>query len=488
MSEENRYDPFGTSSEENKDNPVTETTDTPPVTEIPQQQPEEIRVNEPAVRPETPSYSSYEAPRREYGYDPRYTPQNNNLYGVPNGYNSPYSYQSHGYNPDFDRPETPKKKKKKGNGGLVAACIILSLLCGFAGAFGGMYLYNEQFAKEAAGNNATSNPTGGTSVFYESIDRELPESVTRAGTVAAVAEIALPSVVEIRTEAVVNNSFYGQYVTEGAGSGVIISTDGYIVTNNHVISGASNITVRLTTGEEHNAKLIGTDAQTDIAVIKIEKNDLIPAVFGDSSKLVIGELTVAIGNPLGELGGTVTDGIISALDREITVEGENMVLLQTNAAVSPGNSGGGLFNANGELIGVVNAKSSGSSVEGLGFAIPVNTAKTIIKDLIEKGHVTGRPSIGITIIEVTTDYQRYMYNVPAYGVYIQKAINQEFKSGDRIIAIDGNSISTSSDIKSVINNHQVGDKVTVTVARNNKIVDVEVTLIDSAENTLTTEN
>ncbi len=424
---------------------------------------------------------SYSQPKYNTGYyssSPGYTPSG-----------SMYSYPSHqnGYSETLNNNAPKKKeKKKKGGAGLVICCVLISLLCGAAGAFGGLYLYNEHFAEEMS-TNAGNTSHGGSSVIFEAIDRELPESTTQAGTVATVAKTALPSVVEIRTEAVVNNSFYGQYVTEGAGSGVIISTDGYIVTNNHVISGASNINVRLTNGDEYKATLIGTDAQTDIAVIKVDAKDLTPAVFGDSSKLVIGELTVAIGNPLGELGGTVTDGIVSALDREITVEGENMILLQTNAAVSPGNSGGGLFNANGELIGIVNAKSSGSSVEGLGFAIPVNTAKTIIKDLIEKGHVTGRPSIGITIIEVTTDYQRYMYNVSDYGVYIQKALNEEFKSGDRIIAIDGNSVSTSSDIKSIINNHNVGDKVTVTVSRKHKIVDIEVTLIDSSENSLTTE-
>lgn len=429
------------------------------------------------TQPSNPSY---------YNFDNQPNPNNNYNYGYSS---APQQNQRYGYSnlpPQTPYGQEKTQKKKKSNAGLVIACIILSLVCGIAGALGGMYLYDE-FIAETPDNNVSNTPTGGNSVFYESIDRELPETTTQAGTVATVAAVALPSVVEIRTEAVVNNSFYGQYVTEGAGSGVIITTDGYIVTNNHVISGASNITVRLTNGDEHKATLIGTDAQTDIAVIKIEATDLIPAVFGDSSKLVIGELTVAIGNPLGELGGTVTDGIISALDREITVEGENMILLQTNAAVSPGNSGGGLFNAKGELIGVVNAKSSGSSVEGLGFAIPINTAKTIIKDLIENGYVTGRPSIGITIIEVTSDYQRFMYNVPDYGVYIQNALNEEFKSGDRIIAIDGNSVSTSSDIKSIINGHKVGDKVTVTVSRKNKIVDVEVTLIDSAENTLTTK-
>lgn len=399
----------------------------------------------------------------------------NTIYSAPS---NPYYYQQ----APIQQPTKPKKKKRKG-AGLVVCCIALSLVCGFIGAFGGMYLYNTLSPK---GTETGGKGQNGGTVIYESVDKEIPESVKDAGTVATVAQNCLPSVVEITTEAVVNNSFYGQYVTEGAGSGVVISKDGYIVTNNHVVSGSSNIKVRLSNGDEHKAKLIGTDAQSDIAVIKIDVAGLTPATYGDSKKLVIGELTVAIGNPLGELGGTVTDGIISALDREITVEGEKMILLQTNAAVSPGNSGGGLFNSNGELIGIVNAKSSGDSIEGLGFAIPINTAKTIIQDLIEKGHVTGRPSIGITIVEVTTDYQRFMYGVSDYGVYIQSAISEELKSGDRIIAIDGNSVSTSSDIKSVLNNHKVGDEVTITISRKNKIVDVKITLIDSADNNLDT--
>ena len=421
------------------------------------------------------------------------TPTQNNLYhtdyystqNTSNQTNTMYSSpaNSYGYgNYSYAQPvQKVKKQKRKYGSGIVFCCIVLSILCGFAGAFGGMYVYNRLIPKNA--NTNTTN-AGGSTVVYQASENDIPESVAQAGTVASVAKTALPSVVEIRTEAVVNNSFYGQYVTEGAGSGVIISKDGYIVTNNHVVSGSSNIKVRLSNGDEYTAKLIGTDSQTDIAVIKIDANNLQPAVFGDSSKLIIGEITVAIGNPLGELGGTVTDGIISALDREITVEGENMVLLQTNAAVSPGNSGGGLFDSNGYLIGIVNAKSSGSDIEGLGFAIPINTAKPIIEDLIEKGHVTGRPSIGITIVDVTTDYQRFMYGVSDFGVYIQNAISEEFKSGDRIIAIDGNSVSVSSDIKSVLNGHKVGDEITVTVSRKNKLIDVKVTLIDSVDNTL----
>ena len=160
---------------------------------------------------------------------------------------------------------------------------------------------------------------------------------------------------EVTTSSVQTNGIFAQYVTEGAGSGVIISEDGYILTNNHVIEGQSSIKVTTSDGQEYDATVVGTDDKTDIAVLKIEASGLTPAVIGDSDSLVVGETAVAVGNPLGELGGTVTDGIISALDREVTVEGKNMTLLQTSAAVSPGNSGGGLFNEKGELVGFVNA-------------------------------------------------------------------------------------------------------------------------------------
>ena len=415
------------------------------------------------------TYNQQPAPAYTTGYFSSADKKENTTSGM---YSYPENNQS--------AQNTPTQKKKKGHLGLIFACIILSLACGLGGAIGGMYVYDTFFAIP---NEPTDTVGGGNTVIYESADSKVPTTVVEAGTVAAVAQAALPSVVEIRTEAVANNTFYGQYVTEGAGSGVIISRDGYIVTNNHVVSGASNITVRLTNGAEHQATLVGTDAQTDVAVIKINAEGLTPAIYGNSDNLIIGEITVAIGNPLGELGGTVTDGIISALDREITVEGENMVLLQTNAAVSPGNSGGGLFNSKGELIGIVNAKSSGENIEGLGFAIPINTAKPIISDLIEKGYVTGRPSIGVSVIEITTDYQKYMYKVSEFGVYIQSTVNPELKTGDRIIAIDGNTVSTFAEIKAIIKQHKVGDKITVTVSRQNKIIDVNITLIDSSENT-----
>ena len=203
-------------------------------------------------------------------------------------------------------------------------------------------------------------------------------------SISEVVELVADTVVEITTTNLVTDRFYGQYVTSGAGSGVIISENGYIITNHHVIDGARSITVRLTDGSEFSAALVGSDADKDVAVIKISANGLNAAVLGSSASLVVGQEVVAIGNPLGSLGGTVTDGIISALDRTVVVDGHQMTLMQTNAAINPGNSGGGLFNRAGELIGIVNAKQSDTGIEGLGFAIPIDiaweTAEAIVSE------------------------------------------------------------------------------------------------------------
>ena len=214
-------------------------------------------------------------------------------------------------------------------------------------------------------------------------------SSVSATTTSEIVKKTADSVVEIATEGVVTGNFAQQYVTKGAGSGVIISADGYIITNHHVIEDAKTIKVTLRDGQtSYDATLIGSDEDNDIALLKVNAEGLTPATFGDSSSLAVGDYVVAIGNPLGTLGGTVTDGIISALAREVTIEGKNMTLLQTNAQISPGNSGGGLFNANGELVGVVNAKDSATEVEGIAFAIPINNVIDLIKDLQNYGYVS----------------------------------------------------------------------------------------------------
>ena len=373
---------------------------------------------------------------------------------------------------------------RKGNGKalktlLVAVlCVCLSLGSGLFGA----YLVTDRGGEtsQPGGTAPVQTPVSGalgTAVIGNSDSSDLTSAASK-GIYASVAAKVKPTVVEITTEQVVNGSYFQQYISSGAGSGVLISADGYIITNNHVIEGATKVMVRLTSGTEYEAKVIGSDAQGDIAVIKIEEKDLPYAVVGDSSTLVVGEEVLAIGNPLGALGGSVTNGIISALDREITIDSQKMQLLQTNAAINPGNSGGGLFNMNGELIAIVNAKSSGPAIEGLGFAIPINYAYDIAKELIDNGYVTGRPSLGISYIEID-DYMDLMrYRVNSYGIYVYDGGSTDLKNGDRMIKLGDYEVTNSATLKSAIQSYKVGDTVTITVVRGGVYTDISVTLIE----------
>ncbi|MGN1130090.1 MAG: S1C family serine protease, partial [Ruminococcus sp.] len=291
---------------------------------------------------------------------------------------------------------------------------------------------------------------------------------------AMVVEKAAESVVEITTEAVVTGSFSQQYIQQGAGSGVIISEDGYIVTNYHVIEDASQISVTLRNEKEYTkVEIVGIYEAGDIALLKIDSKDsFTPAVFGDSSKLNVGDYAVAIGNPLGQLGGTVTDGIISALDRKVTIDDETMNLLQTNAEISPGNSGGGLFDGNGELIGIVNAKSSQSSSEGLGFAIPINDVVDVLSDLKEYGYVKGQIDLGMSLSDVTSTAQAWMYGANKTGVYVtsvnigSNAEKAGFQAGDIIQEVNGTKVTSTQEVNDIIKTLKVGDTVTFKVYRN----------------------
>jgi serine protease Do len=295
-------------------------------------------------------------------------------------------------------------------------------------------------------------------------------------SVADAAASVKQTVVEITTESVVRNAWVGQYVQDGAGSGVIVSTDGYIVTNYHVISEARSATVRLANGKTYTASLKGADAKPDLAILKIDATGLTPAVYGDSSKLVVGQTSIAVGNPLGELGGTVTCGIISALDREINIDGESMTLLQTDASVSPGNSGGGLFNLSGELIGVVNAKSSGSDTEGIGFAIPINTVKSVINDIMAVGYVRGRVDTGFTLVNISTAHLAMRYRVSQTGLYISKSANTAFLNGDRITAINSTPVINLASYNAAMKVFAVGDTIQVTVSRDGQSLTIPLTL------------
>lgn len=311
-------------------------------------------------------------------------------------------------------------------------------------------------------------------------------------TIPQIAKKVGPTVVGVVNKVTYNNmqnfGFFGGYipngqnetVESGSGSGVIISEDGYIVTNNHVIEGASEIYVVTNTGDEYKATLKGTDSKTDLAVLKIE-GTFPYATLGNSSELEVGELAVAIGNPLGqEFAGTVTDGIISALNRSITVDNKQLTLLQTNAAINPGNSGGPLVNQYGEVIGINTAKISSSKLEGLGFAIPIDEAKPIIDDLLQSGYVRGRPVIGIGGRNVTQQLaQAYNWKV---GIYVASmspdspAYLAGIQIGDIIVQVDGKDVATVDELNEIKNKHRVGDKLELKVYRNGQYVNISLIL------------
>lgn len=373
-----------------------------------------------------------------------------------------------------------KEKKKKGKGIVITLAVALA-------SFGAGSLYTSYSWIQDQKTQLSNQVTNQSNINKPTTNVSQTSAITsgKSLSVAEVAHLAADSVVEITTESVANDMFMRQYVTEGAGSGVIISEDGYIATNNHVIEGASKIVVRLTDGKEYEAKLIGTDTQTDVAVIKVDGVTLQPVTLGDSDAIGVGDTAIAIGNPLGELGGTVTNGIISALDRQIVLENQTMTLLQTNAAINPGNSGGGLFNDQGQLIGLVVAKSSGSNVEGLGFAIPVNVVKEVVESIINVGYVQGRPVLGVSVISVDSAQLAYQYGLNQLGVYVAgltegtKAEASGLQVGDCLIAVDDTQISSTSDLTKILQSHEVGDKVSVMVSRNGKMITLEVELSES---------
>ncbi len=319
-----------------------------------------------------------------------------------------------------------------------------------------------------------SNPTDDPSHHYDPDSWVNPGSLTTPYAIANAAAKASPSVVAITTEVVSYGGFYGNYVSEGAGSGVIYSEDGYIITNNHVIEGASTVRVTLVNGDTYDAEIIGADIVTDIAVLKIDAAGL-HAATPETSDLIVGQSVIAIGNPMGTLSGTVTSGIVSSLSRTIQVDGVAMELLQFDAAVSPGNSGGGLFDINGNLVAVVNAKSSGEGVEGISFAIPVQRAYDITRQFIEKGYIEGRPCLGVTTECISsTNYESYKdHDLWEYatigsrvypGLYVTEA-KGELQYGDRIAKIADLEIATESDLTAALSHYEIGDTITLYVAR-----------------------
>lgn len=382
-----------------------------------------------------------------------------------------------------DKNKTVKTISKRTASVIIAVSIILSMGIGFGGGI---------IAKTVIADTSTSSTVSGDGTTTASDDKMVIQKVENTVntssnnqnsylTTAEVAEIAADSVVEIRTETVISGSYMHQYVSEGAGSGVIVSENGYIITNHHVIEDATSISVTLKNGNSYTAKLIGSDSELDVALLKIEETGLKSAIIGSSENLKVGEDIVAIGNPLGQLGGTVTEGIVSALDRDITIDNVTNSLLQISAAINPGNSGGGVFNCKGELVALVVAKSIGDDVEGLGFAIPIDDVVDILDDLYEYGYVKGRVMLDVTLIDISTQDMAWQYRVSELGVYIYQSNASGLKSGDRIISIDGEEVYSSSDVKSIIKEHSVGEKLTFVVERDNSEISVEVELLEKTQ-------
>lgn len=400
--------------------------------------------------------------------------------------------------------QEPKKKNRNGAG--LAIVLSLTAIAVVIGLFAGVLIMNRTLnaQKQAELPEETNQQTVQQTVEPSSTEAEPVSTAvaiaprTDAGTTstgfaydglytrAQVVEMSAPSVVGIDGVFETTVSYWGRtqtYEQTGSGSGVILTSDGYIATCAHVVDGAKSLTVTLNDDTTYEAKIIGSDARNDIAIIKIEAKDLIPATLGDSSMLTVGEDVIAIGNPLGELRGTATSGIISAVKRTITVEDTQMELIQTDAAISPGNSGGGLFNSSGQLIGIVNAKVSDTDAEGLGFAIPINSVYREINDLLNYGYVTGRAYLGVYTQNVTmrSDYGYYMFGSGTSCVQIadveqgSAADAAGLKAGDLILKIDERTISSNADLSDAIGKYNAGDTATLTIQRSGSQQQVQVT-------------
>ena len=422
--------------------------------------------------------TQYSSQNTSSGYSNNYQNPNTNAYDnyQSNGYTAQnqqsqnvYNSQPYGTAPNHSanakppKAKKPKKQRKPISRGGIAIALAVTMVFSCGLGFGGGYFANKVNTSTSGSLNITKTSNSGTTTTAS--------STSKANSTSEIVKKTADSVVEISTESVVTGSFAQQYVQQGAGSGVIISQDGYILTNNHVINGANSVKVRLRDSTEYDATIVGSDSDNDIALLKVNATGLSPATFGDSNSLAVGDYVVAIGNPLGELGGTVTDGIISALARKVTIEDTQMTLLQTNAQVNPGNSGGGLFNANGELVGIVNAKQSATEVEGIAFAIPINNVLDILSDLKEYGYVTGKVDLGIDFTDITSDETAFYYGVNQTGCYVlsvdsgSNAEKAGVTRGDLVTKVNDTDVSTSEDITTALEKAEVGDTVTFTVSR-----------------------
>lgn len=391
--------------------------------------------------------------------DNRYNGQYNDDLYTPQDVSFSY-IDSEDKNDSFTPP-----KKKSGGKIFLAMLLVLCMTLGVSAASIGGYVW----LTERRGG-APTEVDGGNRVIYTLASKEGDLTPQEIFVKAA------PWVVSITSQV---PSYYG--VSTSTGTGIIMKSDGYIITNHHVIDGAQSVTVRLGDGKEYPADIVGSEAKTDIAVLKIAADGLTAAEFGSSAELVTGDTAIVIGNPLGlSFAETMTMGIISSPEREIKLDQYMMSLIQIDAAINPGNSGGPLINSRGQVVGVVNAKIADQKVEGIGFAIPIDKALSIAGDLIDYGYVAGRPMLGITVQSIT-EQQAYYYGYEA-GITVTEVTTGSpadiggVKAGDKILAFNGVEVSDSEELNFQKEKCSVGDTITLTVERNGEKLELSITL------------
>lgn len=470
-----------------------------------------IEVSYEEVKPEEVKPESESSQRGEYTYNGQ-TGQNGTAYGY-NRYSQP-SYQNNRpyYSNSNEYVYSPDEiKKASGNGGKVALALIAIVLGIFVVAVSSISAFIavtgfdpstaieenvvEQGPKDddhtelpgvdVPGQNdpqvSEQSPEVEPDVESEQVNIDPNRSYPTLEQLATPEDaMSLPDIYDKVSPSVVGVSCTLNRST-ATGTGIIISEDGYIITNAHVVEDAVSVIIVDQDMNEYDAVVIGADAQTDLAVLKIEASGLSACEFGKSGNLRIGELAIAIGNPLGfELYGTMTSGIISGLNRTITIGENEMTLIQTNASINSGNSGGPLIDAYGRVIGITSAKVASTYGEGLGFAIPIDEALPIIEDLIHHGYVTGRPMIGVSGEDITTIMSMY-YRLPQ-GVYVRFVTPESpaeaagIKAGDIIIGIQGESITTMNELNNIKNQYSAGDTITLTIYRDGSNMDVDLVL------------
>ncbi|MFR5361679.1 MAG: trypsin-like peptidase domain-containing protein [Butyricicoccus sp.] len=484
------------SSDQNNEQPAAETRNTVPQNEQPAQAPQsEQPMQQPQAEQPEQAPQSEQPMQQPQAEQPAQAPQNEQ----PQAEEPRTPFQTPVQHPEFrqaqqqtgfgevppmsQKPHTPKNKKHSrglalGLCGVAAACLLFA---------GGAVVGNMAFGGNAnsdSGTSASTSDSAPTLQINSKPESDSSNSSDNYDTADGMAGEDIYKKVNPSVVSVISTTAEGT----GSGSGVIMSKDGYIITNNHVVDGAQSVSVQLSDGTSLDAEIIGTDEQTDLAVIKVTPtSDLTAAEFGDSDELEPGEYAYAIGSPGGvQFANTITGGRISAINRDLTVNDRVMTLIQTDASINNGNSGGALINKYGQVVGITSAKLSGNAfgsatVEGMGFAIPINTAKDIVDELIQNGYVSGRPSIGITGQNVESADGK-VSGVQVYSIDSRaKAASEGLQVGDVITAVDGTPTPDMDKVNELKLDKKAGDKLTLSVYRisTGKTLNITITLTDS---------